>query len=200
MQSLGLATLLLVLLACLEDPTRPASSGSPGCPGTVYPEWSTSAYVLRFPVGTTFGVDLSNCGGSFHSQGGPDEFAIDFSMQIGTVITASREGTVVHVEESGQDGRFPNNLVVVDQGDGTYAQYMHLTQDGATVENGAEVSQGDTLGLSGATGLAGYPHLHFVVTAGSWEWPYSSVPVTFSNTTANPFSLEFGRRYTAEEY
>lgn len=65
-------------------------------------------------VGRSYQIDLSNCGGSFHRAGGPDEFAIDFAMPIGTAITASRTGTAVHVEESGVDGDFPNNVVVVD--------------------------------------------------------------------------------------
>jgi murein DD-endopeptidase MepM/ murein hydrolase activator NlpD len=104
---------------------------------------------------------------------------------------------VVQVEESGVDGDFPNNLVVVDHGDGTFAQYMHLTENGALVSIGATVSRGDTLGHSGATGLAGYPHLHFVVSGGDWPWPYGSVPVTFSNTDANPRSLRAGAAYPA---
>jgi murein DD-endopeptidase MepM/ murein hydrolase activator NlpD len=156
--------------------------------------------VLPFPVGRSYQIDLSNCGGSFHRAGGPDEFAIDFAMPIGTAITASRTGTVVHVEESGVDGDFPNNVVVVDHGDGTFAQYMHLTQNGACVAIGATLSPGDTVGLSGATGLAGYPHLHFVVTEDEWPWPYVSTPVTFANTTANPRSLRSGVIYTSLPY
>jgi hypothetical protein len=189
-------TLVVTLAACQSGPSAPAS-GDVGCSGTTYPPWQASAYVLPYPVGVTHSVDLSNCSGSYHSAGLPDEFAIDFAMPIGTVITASRGGTVVQVEESGVDGDFPNNLVVVDHGDGTFAQYMHLTENGALVSIGATVSSGDTLGHSGATGLAGYPHLHFVVSGGDWPWPYGSVPVTFSNTDANPRSLRAGAAYLA---
>jgi murein DD-endopeptidase MepM/ murein hydrolase activator NlpD len=77
---------------------------------------------------------------------------------------------------------------------------MHLTQDGALVSMGESVMRGDTLGLSGATGLAGYPHLHFVVTESDWAWPYASTPVTFSNTDANPRGLQAGGTYTALPY
>lgn len=78
-------------------------------------------------------------------------------MRIGTLITAPRVSTVVHVEQSGEDYGFPNNLVVVDHDDGTFAHYMHLTRDGALVTEGARVLRGDSIGWSGATGLAGYP-------------------------------------------
>lgn len=171
-----------------------------GCPGATYPDWSTSPYVLPYPVGVTHRVDLSNCSGSFHSRGRPDEFATDFAMPIGTQITAAREGTVVFVEKRGIDYNEPNNLVVVDHGDGTYAQYMHLTANGALVSVGETVARGDTLGLSGATGLAGYPHLHYVVTRDDWAWPYVSIPVTFSNTVPNPRGLKADSAYEALVY
>jgi murein DD-endopeptidase MepM/ murein hydrolase activator NlpD len=165
-----------------------------------YPDWATSPYVLPYPVGITHQVDLSNCSASYHSRGQPDEMATDFDMDIGTAITASRAGTVVHVEERGVDYDFPNNRVVVDHGDGTFAQYMHLTLDGAEVEVDDVVEPGDTIGWSGATGLAGYPHLHFVVTANDWSWPYVSAPVTFSNTDPNPRGLRSFQPYTALPY
>lgn len=172
-----------------------------GCPGAGYPDWRSSDYVLPYPVGKSYGVDLSKGSGSYHSVGEPDQFAIDFAMTIGETITASRAGTVVFVEESGADGGFPNNLVIVRHNNNTYGQYMHLTRGGALVEVGQEVEPGDELGLSGATGLAGYPHLHFVVTSGgSFEYPYTSIPVTFRNTFANEHSLASGVVYPASEY
>lgn len=160
-----------------------------GCPGAEYPDWKTSPYVLPFPVGESYQVNLSNCTNSFHGEGTPDAFAVDFAMGIGTLITAARAGTVVFVEESGEDGQHPNNYVVVDHGDNTFAAYAHLTKNGALVEVGDQVEPGDTIGLSGSTGLAGYPHLHFVVMVDSWEWPFTSIPITFRNTTANPRGL-----------
>jgi hypothetical protein len=171
-----------------------------GCPDTKYPEWQSSKYVLPYPVGTAYEIDLSHCSGSYHSKDLPDKFAIDFDMPIGTIITASRSGQVVHVVESGIDGHQPNNLVVVDHGDGTYAEYMHLTNNGAYVSVGNTIARGDTIGLSGSTGLAGYPHLHFVVAVNSWQWPYESVPATFSNTLSNERSLASGTVYEAFPY
>lgn len=170
-----------------------------GCPNADYPDWETSLYVLPYPVGETYEVRLSNCSSSFHAEGRNDALAFDFAMDVGTLITASRGGVVVFVEESGE-GRETNNLVVVDHGDGTFGEYMHLMLDGALVEVDDVVEQGDPIGLSGATGLAGYPHLHLIVVRDSWEWPYIGVPITFSNTTPNPNSLASDTSYTALPY
>lgn len=172
-----------------------------GCPYTAYDDWENSEYVLPYPIGESYKVTLSHCGGSYHSEGQPDQFAIDFDMQIGTPISASRAGEVVFVEESGVDGGFPNNKIIIKHDDGTFAQYMHLTQNGALVETGTEVAQGNLIGLSGNTGLAGFPHLHFIVTkSGSFKYPYKSIPTTFINTLANERSLAAGIEYPAYEY
>lgn len=66
-----------------------------GCPGATYAPWDASPYVLPVPVGITAQMDLTNCSGSFHSAGQPDQFAMDFRMSVGTVITAARAGRVV---------------------------------------------------------------------------------------------------------
>lgn len=203
-----LITLVFItLVACssrrepvVEAPRVPFDFELTLCADAEYPEWSNSLYVLPYPVGKRYSVGLSNCGGSFHGEGEPDQFAVDFDIQIGTLVTAARNGLVVYVEESGMDGNFPNNLVVVQHGDDTYAQYMHLTFNGAIPEVGDIVSRGDSIGLSGSTGLAGYPHLHFVVSGGRFNYPYISLPVNFRNTSPNPKSLMTGEFYTAEPY
>lgn len=193
---------LIGLAAAFTLGCESAGSQTPdaGCGGAGYPDWSTSLYVLPYPVGVEHQVFLSHCSGSYHSEGLPDAFATDFHMAIGTHITAARAGEVVHVIENGIDYDDLNNFVVVDHGDGTFAQYMHLTQNGGLVEVGEMVAQGDTIALSGVTGLAGYPHLHFVVTEDDWRWPYTSIPVNFSNTEANPLGPVEDTHYEALPY
>ncbi|WP_088340812.1 M23 family metallopeptidase [Robiginitalea sediminis] len=204
-----LLVVLLGLWACQKEeawrenligtaPVGIPSQGFASCADASYDPWDTSEYILPYPVGTSYIIGLGPCGGSYHSAGQPDMFAIDFNMPIGSPIHAARGGRVVYVEERGVDGGFPNNLVSVQHTDGTYAHYAHLTQNGAVVRVGQAVAAGALLGYSGNTGLAGYPHLHFVLTApGSMGYPYTSLPVTFRNTTPNPKSLESGMRYEA---
>ncbi len=169
--------IILILFTCIpvSESGYAANLSGAGCPGADYPDWKTSKYVLPYPVGKTYKVDLSNCSSSYHAAGNADQFAYDFNMAIGTLITASREGTVVAVVENGDDYTGTNNYVSVDHGDNTFATYMHLTKDGAAVKLGDSVKKGDTIGYSGATGLAGYPHLHLVVTKNTYAWPYVSI-------------------------
>ncbi|MBC31463.1 MAG: metalloendopeptidase [Muricauda sp.] len=171
--------------------------GIGSCEDAEYGDWKESEYNLPYPVDKGYVVGLSHCSGSYHSAGLPDQFAVDFNMPIGEKIVASRGGSVVYVEESGFDGGFPNNVVVVQHVDGTHAIYAHLTNQGAAVKVGDRVAKGGIIGYSGNTGLAGYPHLHFVVTGNKLAYPYKSLPVNFKNTIANERGPESGGFYVA---
>lgn len=200
--------LFICLIACHNNELReyPEEEASGGkfdytCPDAVYPNWKTSKYVLPYPVGLTYLVKLSNCSASYHSAGKPDQFAVDFAMDIGTLITASRGGEVIAVEEAGRDyDRAHNNYVIIDHKDGTYGYYMHLTHQGAIVKIGDTVTKGDSIGYAGATGLAGYPHLHLVIVKDNYSWPYESIPLNFRNTSKNERGLSSNTAYKALAY
>lgn len=173
-------------------------SNALSCSEVDFGNWEQSKYNLPYHPGETRKIGLSSCSGSYHSQGLPDQFAVDFEMEIGDYVLAARSGTVVFVEERGTDGSYPNNMIVIRHIDGTYGQYMHLTYEGAAVERGESVTQGDLIGYSGATGFADDPHLHFVVsTPLKWSFPYFSIPLTFKNTIANERGLLEGEFYPA---
>lgn len=197
---------IMLFVSCFEDDSLQGVLTSPdssdlviSCDNAMYGPWQASEYVLPYTVGETYNVDLNQCSSSYHAPGKPDQFAVDFFMPIGTPIRASRSGTVTFVEESGLDYEFPNNKIIIESG-GNFDQYMHLTKDGALVEEGQNVSQGQLIGYSGATGLAGYPHLHFVVTTDGWEWPYISIPHNFRNTIENQRGPESNTAYEALPY
>ena len=106
--------------------------------------------------------------GSF-SHEGRDEFAVDFAMPEGTPLLASRAGVATTVREDSNLGgatrefaAHGNHIHIVHR-DGTRAVYLHLRQDGARVEPGDRVRQGDLIGFSGSTGWSTTPHLHFAV-------------------------------------
>ncbi|MCX4765522.1 M23 family metallopeptidase [Streptomyces sp. NBC_01275] len=80
---------------------------------------------------------------------------IDFHAASGTSVHAVGLGTVV---EAGWGGSY-GNQVVVKMNDGTYTQYGHLSSIGVSV--GQQVTPGQQIGLSGATGNVTGPHLHF---------------------------------------
>lgn len=194
------------LVSCKSDEVLGSNIGGQldfanGCEGTIYPDWETSPHLLPYPVGKSYTIGLSHCSGFPHIEGEPDQYAIDFIMDIGTLVTASRVGTIMFVEESGEDYEETNNIVVLRDEDGYFLMYQHLTKNGALVEVGDFVDEGDPIGLSGASGLAGYPHLHFVASYfGEWMPPYTSYPITFRNTSPNPNSLIQGQTYEALPY
>ena len=70
-------------------------------------------------------------------------------------VPAANSGIVVFAGFFGIYG----NAVVIDHGYGLQSIYGHLSS--VTVTEGQEVSIGDTIGKTGATGLAGGDHLHF---------------------------------------
>ena len=72
-------------------------------------------------------------------------------------IPAENDGLVALAKYFGIYG----NAVVLDHGFGLMTLYGHLAS--VSVSQGQSVRTGDTLGLSGETGLAGGDHLHFTI-------------------------------------
>jgi murein DD-endopeptidase MepM/ murein hydrolase activator NlpD len=165
-----------------------------------YPVQSASPYVLPFQVGQMYVVGQGNCSEGSHAPGTIVQHAYDFLMPIGTPVVASREGTVLLVEERFEDGnRTPGeeNFVNVVHADDSIAAYVHLTRDGALVDVGDAVQRGDVIGTSGDTGASTEPHLHFHVQRCS---ACETIPVTFLNTRPHPDGLVEGEAYTAEGF
>ena len=162
-----------------------------------------SRYVLPYTVSESYRVNQANCSGFGHSDFW--RYGYDFEMDIGTVITASRAGTVIHAQDGAVDGdRNATNLVTIEHEDGTVALYSHLTLNGVLVTAGQDVDAGDTIGLSGDTGnTGGLPHLHFSLhpcsdlpgLPGAGSCP--SIFVNFRNTSGNDNGLVAGRSYVA---
>ena len=82
---------------------------------------------------------------------------LDVAVARGTPIKASASGTVLAVD----DYFFNGKTVFVDHGNGLITMYCHL--DRIDVQPGEPVSKARTLGLSGKTGRATGPHLHWSV-------------------------------------
>lgn len=167
------------------------------CRGAVYPDAESSPYVLPFRVGTESFLSQAPCDG-FHNE--MDWFGFDFDMPIGTPFYAARGGVVTGVQDRYEDGNHDinqTNWVQVTHADGTFAEYLHLTQGGSRVQMGDSVRQGQVLGISGFTGLTGpREHLHFIVFLEITDTSRISLPVTFRNVSAEQ-PLQAGRTYRA---
>jgi murein DD-endopeptidase MepM/ murein hydrolase activator NlpD len=72
-------------------------------------------------------------------------------------VEASNDGRVVYAAPLGIYG----NCIVVDHGYGLQTIYGHLSQ--INVHEGDMVKQGQVMGLSGQTGMAGGDHIHFAM-------------------------------------
>jgi murein DD-endopeptidase MepM/ murein hydrolase activator NlpD len=184
-----------LLCSTCGAPSAPSSS----CPGP-YPDQATSPYTLPWRAGETYRVGQGNCGSGSHAAGTIVQYAYDILMPIGTPIVASRSGRVLLVEERYVDGtRTPGqeNYINILHFDGTIAGYVHLTKDGALVDVGDIVAQGQRIGLSGDSGSSSEPHLHFHVQGCDG---CATVPVTFRNTHPHPHGLVGGTSYTADPF
>ena len=88
---------------------------------------------------------------------------LDFRVSTGTPIHATNHGTVILARPL----YFEGNCVMVDHGQGLLTMYLHLSE--FKVKEGDQVQAGQVLGLSGGTGRATAPHLHFAVR---WRGEY----------------------------
>lgn len=122
-------------------------------------------YQLPFEAGNTFTLTQGYNGKATH-QG---INALDFTMPEGETVVAARGGVVVKIKEDSNRGcpsswcLNQGNFVRILHDDGTMAEYYHLQKNGATVEVGDVIKQGQPIGKSGSTGFASGPHLHFIV-------------------------------------
>ncbi len=161
-----------------------------------FPAYATSQYILPYDVGQSYEVTQKSCGGFSHT--GSYRYSYDFGMEIGEAVHASRSGTVTEIKEDVKDGAYPDNHIYIQHSDGTLATYLHLTENGALVDKGEQVTQGQKIGLSGDTGRSTGPHLHFSVYEN--EDQTTSIPISFSNTSAQILGLEAGTSYVAGDF
>jgi murein DD-endopeptidase MepM/ murein hydrolase activator NlpD len=82
---------------------------------------------------------------------------VDLASLTNAPVLASNSGKVIFAEALGIYGL----TVVLDHGQGLASVYGHLSK--IEVAPGQDVKKGETIGLTGDTGLAGGDHLHFSV-------------------------------------
>jgi len=82
---------------------------------------------------------------------------VDLKAAEGTPIKAANRGRVVLAAEH----FFGGLSVVIDHGGGMHSMYFHLSE--ISSKAGQIVEKGDLIGLSGSSGRATGPHLHFGV-------------------------------------
>ncbi|MEO1246037.1 MAG: M23 family metallopeptidase [Pseudomonadota bacterium] len=158
-------------------------------------------YALPYTPGRAYRV-LQGYDSRF-SHKGLEEFAVDFDMPEGSPVHAARGGVVARVVEAHDRGCWHDgcgryaNFIVILHNDGTTGEYYHLQQNGALVEVGDSVAQGQKIGLSGNTGHTTMPHLHFAVYRASVWGNTQSIPVRFQSSGGVVDRPRRGARYLA---
>ena len=97
---------------------------------------------------------------------------VDLAAPLNTPIYATRSGTVITASYNSSSGYY----VVIDHGDGYRSTYMHMTY--YIVSAGQYVSQGQTIGYCGSTGVSTGSHLHFGISQnGTYQNPSDYIPI-----------------------
>jgi murein DD-endopeptidase MepM/ murein hydrolase activator NlpD len=141
-------------------------------------------YSLPYEKGRSFLIVQGYFGIFSHKE----RAALDFKMKRGTKICAARDGVVVRVKEDSDQGginkkyRSDGNNIVIQHADGSRAGYWHLQKDGALVSVGDTVKQGQVIALSGKTGYAALPHLHFLVWNSDRNRQWGAVATRFQTS------------------
>ena len=101
----------------------------------------------------------------------------DYPAKEGTPVLAANSGTVVLTRNLFYEG----DTVIVDHGEGLFTVYLHLSR--TDVKEGDKLRKGDRLGLSGSSGRATGPHLHFGIRwQGVWLDPVQVLALTLPQT------------------
>ncbi|MEZ4827902.1 MAG: M23 family metallopeptidase [Bacteroidia bacterium] len=85
---------------------------------------------------------------------------VDFSVPTGTPVKAAGSGIVTKVVDQAGISSYGKYIMIAHDQVFT-SMYAHLSK--VMVEPGQTVSQGETIALSGNTGLSTSPHLHFEI-------------------------------------
>ena len=116
----------------------------------------TGAFIWPVPSCTyltsRFGLRVHPIYGTTKSHTG-----VDIGAESGATIVAADGGTVVLAGVNSGYG----NCVMIDHGNGYKTLYGHMSS--IAVTNGQTVSQGDTVGYVGSTGVSTGPHCHYEV-------------------------------------
>jgi murein DD-endopeptidase MepM/ murein hydrolase activator NlpD len=153
-------------------------------------------YGLPFKQGYAYWI-VQGFNGKFSHEG---RNALDFAMPEGSTICAARGGTVIEAVQSFTEGGISEemkskaNRVLILHDDGSIARYAHLKYNGALVRVGQKVQMGDEIGLSGATGYAQGPHLHFEVDrppADLSERSYETIATQFTAANSRGTAVQY---------
>jgi murein DD-endopeptidase MepM/ murein hydrolase activator NlpD len=149
-----------------EVPTTPVPTAAPGtqAPVTQVPATNEADAQFIHPLASytrTQGFGCSSLGFySYNAEWGcAVHNGLDLAAPSGTAILASADGSVV---AAGWCNCGLGYYVEIDHGNGYHTLYGHMASQ-PYVSVGQQVTQGETIGPVGSTGISTGPHVHFMI-------------------------------------
>ena len=162
------------------------------------------SHIYRFPYAKDTKKRVSQGFNGTTTHNGRSKYAVDFAMDVGTKIYASRAGMVVKVKENSNKGGFSKefakhgNYVTIEHDDSTFATYYHLKKNGVVVKVGDKVDKGSFIAYSGNTGYSSGPHLHFAVFKASSASSTQTIKIKFLSEKGIEHYIEKNTFYVAK--
>lgn len=177
--------------AVSPDPLADPTETSPPMPTFTPPNLPFTSHDEHFwlqrpiPEGGTVWTDKTYPYGGTRGGTLRPHHGVEFYVPQGTLVLAAAAGTVVVAGEDneivyGEKLGFYGKLIIIKldatwQGQPVYTLYAHLSQ--LYVAEGQRVAALEPIALSGATGVADGPHLHFEVRLGQNSYAHTRNPI-----------------------
>lgn len=143
-------------LASNQEPSAPAPT-----PRRILPSTAAIVAPARLRTGFAWPVDGRVVKRFGHGASGERNDGIKIAVPVATPIRATADGVVAYV---GDGIAALGGLVIVRHGDRWTSVYGHASK--LLVQRGQSVKRGQTLALSGETGFADRPEVHFELRRG----------------------------------
>ena len=112
---------------------------------------------------------------------------VDYAASTGTAIKAVGKGKVIFKGRKGGYGR----VIILQHGSKYTTLYAHMSSYNKKLKKGSRVSQGQTIGYVGSSGLATGPHLHYEFRVNGVHRNPLTVPLPSAAPIAKKYRSDF---------
>ncbi len=173
--------LFIVLLSLSACATRPLSSSRHGLIGSGEGRSDRRSEEIRLTGKWQWPLKSVEVSSAYGTRGHKFHQGVDLRAPMRTPVLAANDGVVVYV---GSKIRGYGRMIVLKHEDNFYSVYAHHSKN--LVKVGKRVNRGDKIALSGRSGHASGPHLHFEIRQGTESYnPVYAIKDNMENYIAN---------------